>query len=259
MKNNAGWDESNKFAEYYDKMTGHKDYVLECDRIEKVIRSHLKSRPDKVLDAGCGTGSHAIELAKRGYTVYGFDVAEAMIEQAIKKDKEKIVRFAKGDIKDYRGRGFDVITALFNVVNYLPDYREFAGFLKDVHDSLDPKGIFIFDSWNALAVAKEKPTTKLRIFDIKEGRIFRYAEPKTDMLKQQTSITYNCLVIKKGMLADEFTSTHVMKFYTPQQTLNALKDAGFETLKTCAGLEHDKEAGETDWIITYVATPKEGD
>lgn len=37
---------------------------------------------DPVLDAGCGSGDHAIALAERGLHVVGVDVVEAAIEQA---------------------------------------------------------------------------------------------------------------------------------------------------------------------------------
>jgi len=40
-----------------------------------------------VLDIGCGTGRHAIELAKRGYCVTGVDLSAGMLSEAKKKAK----------------------------------------------------------------------------------------------------------------------------------------------------------------------------
>jgi SAM-dependent methyltransferase len=41
--------------------------------------------PDELLDAGCGTGRYASELAARGFTVSGFDCSAEMIEMARKR------------------------------------------------------------------------------------------------------------------------------------------------------------------------------
>ena len=38
-----------------------------------------------VLDVGCGTGRHAVELARRSYAVTGLDLSAGMLEQARKK------------------------------------------------------------------------------------------------------------------------------------------------------------------------------
>lgn len=41
-----------------------------------------------ILDVGCGTGRHSIELARRGYAVTGIDLSEGMLEQAKKSARE---------------------------------------------------------------------------------------------------------------------------------------------------------------------------
>jgi cyclopropane fatty-acyl-phospholipid synthase-like methyltransferase len=45
--------------------------------------AHLQLEPDqRILDMGCGTGRHALELARRGYRVTGVDLSDGMLAQA---------------------------------------------------------------------------------------------------------------------------------------------------------------------------------
>lgn len=39
------------------------------------------------IDAGCGTGGHAIQLVKRNYNVVGFDLSKMIIEKARKNQR----------------------------------------------------------------------------------------------------------------------------------------------------------------------------
>jgi SAM-dependent methyltransferase len=57
----------------------------EADLIEALLR---ESGGTRVLDAGCGTGRVAIELAARGFSVVGVDVDPAMLSAARAKNPE---------------------------------------------------------------------------------------------------------------------------------------------------------------------------
>ena len=54
----------------------------------------------EILDAGCGTGRYAIELARRGYVVHGIDLSADLIEVAMRANGQvhRGVSFAVGDI-----------------------------------------------------------------------------------------------------------------------------------------------------------------
>jgi 2-polyprenyl-3-methyl-5-hydroxy-6-metoxy-1,4-benzoquinol methylase len=58
------------YAQKYDNECFVQGTLGECDFIEQEI-NHNKSV--KILDIGCGTGRHTIELTKRGYGVTGID------------------------------------------------------------------------------------------------------------------------------------------------------------------------------------------
>ena len=55
----------------YDNEIFTQGTIGECDFIEIEIKSNKNL---KILDIGCGTGRHSIELTKRGYQVTGIDL-----------------------------------------------------------------------------------------------------------------------------------------------------------------------------------------
>jgi len=73
------------YARKYDEEVFVRGTLGECDFIEKEI-SHDKSI--RILDVGCGTGRHVIELANRGYNVTGIDLSEAQLARAREKAEE---------------------------------------------------------------------------------------------------------------------------------------------------------------------------
>lgn len=74
-----------------------------------------------VLDAGCGTGEHALLLAGRGQRVTGVDLSRTAVAKAREKAHERglVVSFEVGDLLTMRlpQRAFDTVTdcGLFHV------------------------------------------------------------------------------------------------------------------------------------------------
>jgi 2-polyprenyl-3-methyl-5-hydroxy-6-metoxy-1,4-benzoquinol methylase len=70
--------------------------------------------PAAVLDAGCGTGRVAIELARHGIDVVGIDVDESMIAEARRRAPE--LEWIEADLATVAlGRHFDVVVLAGNV------------------------------------------------------------------------------------------------------------------------------------------------
>lgn len=70
------------YAETYDREEFTRGTIGECDFIEKEIHY---DKTKKILDIGCGTGRHSVELSKRGYSVTGIDLSETQLRRARQK------------------------------------------------------------------------------------------------------------------------------------------------------------------------------
>lgn len=71
-------------------------------------------RPETVLDAGCGTGRVAIELARRGIAVTGVDRDPSML--AVARERGSGIEWIQGDLaKLDLGRTFSVVLLAGNV------------------------------------------------------------------------------------------------------------------------------------------------
>ncbi len=81
------WYESlfENYGEKYENESFAQGTLGECDFIENEIDFN---KTLKIIDIGCGTGRHSIELAKRGYSITGIDLSESMLQRARKKAKQ---------------------------------------------------------------------------------------------------------------------------------------------------------------------------
>ena len=82
----------------YDNEIFTQGTIGECDFIESEIAYNKQFR---ILDIGCGTGRHSIELTKRGYQVTGIDLSDSQLHRAREKAAEQnlLVDFQKHDAR----------------------------------------------------------------------------------------------------------------------------------------------------------------
>ena len=81
--------------------------------------------PRAVLDAGCGTGRVAVELARRGLDVVGVDLDPSMLDVA--RSKAPDLTWVQGDLATVDlGRTFDAVVLAGNVMIFLARGTEAA-------------------------------------------------------------------------------------------------------------------------------------
>lgn len=87
----------------------------EADLVAWLLADRPASPPPRVLDAGCGTGRVAIELADRGFEVVGIDVDRSMLDRA--RLKAPTLPWHLGDLTDPIPDGpYDLIVMAGNVL-----------------------------------------------------------------------------------------------------------------------------------------------
>jgi 2-polyprenyl-3-methyl-5-hydroxy-6-metoxy-1,4-benzoquinol methylase len=139
------------YAKKYDDESFTKGTIGEVDFIEKEINYNKSFR---ILDIGCGTGRHSIELAKRGYNVVGIDLSESMLKRAKEKAKNENVEvdFIQADARHLNfNNKFDLAIMLCEGAFPLMETDEMNyAILQNAATALKQNGKLIFTTLNGL-------------------------------------------------------------------------------------------------------------
>lgn len=150
---NKQWYETlfENYGKAYDNEVFTQGTLGECDFIEQEIGYEKSMR---ILDVGCGTGRHSIELTKRGYTVMGIDLSESQLARAKEKAISNGLRidFRKHDARNLPfNEEFDRAIMLCEGGFPLMETDEMNfEILRNVTRALTNQGKFIFTTLNGL-------------------------------------------------------------------------------------------------------------
>lgn len=219
-----------KYADAYDLLYQDKDYKRECDFIEELFGKY-DYQPATILDLGCGTGNHALILAKRGYKVTGIDRAVNMLEIASGKAEaaDTCVEFIEGDITNILlDKKFDAVVSMFAVMSYQVTNAAIAAVCKQAKDALIPGGIFVFDCWHGPGVFADKPTTRLKEVDSINGqKIIRFSEPEIDFINHIVKVNFRFWKIENGEIS-KTRESHLMRFFFRRKSNIISKSQGLK-------------------------------
>jgi SAM-dependent methyltransferase len=149
MSENTPWHERDAFweetAPFLFSPERRKAAVGE---VETILRL-LELKPGMaVLDLGCGVGRHALELARRGFTVTGVDRTKAYLKIAAEEAERDglMVEFVRDDMRSFRREGaYDAVLSLFTSFGYFDDADDDARIIANVFASLKVGGTFLID------------------------------------------------------------------------------------------------------------------
>ena len=97
----------------------------------------------KVLDIGCGAGSHALYLQERKFEVTAIDKSEGATKTCELRGVRKVLHC---DFYDFEGEGFDTILLLMNGLGLAERVDQMNRFLSHLASLLMPRGQILIDS-----------------------------------------------------------------------------------------------------------------
>ena len=209
------------YAEGYDREAFTQGTLGEVDFIEAEAGG---DRRKKILDVGCGTGRHAVELAKRGYEVTGLDLSETQLRKARAKAAEAgvKVKFIQADARNFRvDTPFDLAIMICEGAFPLMETDEMNfQILKNITRALKPDGKLIFTTLSALFPLYHSVKDFLNAADQRiEGNTFDLMTFRDHSRLESVDDDGRL----KTLVCDE-------RYYTPSEITWLLESLGFRTI-----------------------------
>jgi ubiquinone/menaquinone biosynthesis C-methylase UbiE len=193
-----------EYAPKYKNESYVKNTTAEVDFLLEELNLPAGS---KILDIGCGTGRHSLELARRGFQITGIDISQNMLKEAKKvRDREELpAKFICADAVDFSlNEKFDGCICLcegaFGLLSSQEDpfTRDFR-ILRNIYRVLHPQAKFVLTALNGLRMIR-----KYSEKDVDEGRFDPVGIVEIYPLQQNLANAPADIMIKeKGFLATE--------------------------------------------------------
>jgi len=223
------------YAAYYDLLYRDKDYPGEARYVQSLLRRQGVSEGD-IIELGCGTGKHAEQLGRLGFSVQGLDLSPSMVDIARKRIPSDLAPRLKFDVGDARSarlnRKFDAAISLFHVASYQTTNEDLAGMFATAAAHLQTGGIFVFDFWYGPGVLTDPPVERVKNLEDGVIQVTRKARPTLRPSDNVVDVHYHVLVKqnRNGMVA-EIEETHSMRYLFLPEIRWMLQGAGMELLQ----------------------------
>ena len=223
----------------------------ECDVITAWLIQRRVLPGASVLDAGCGTGRYAIELARRGYVVDGIDLSPELIGVARRSMVPRLgsVSFAVADLLTLKTDQYDAILCRGVLNDVLTDVARMAIFDRFAQ-ALRPDGVLILDvrEWEASALRKAREPVFRKRVSTERGELTFTSTTSLDPEERRLLIAEQHVLVDEGQ-EREANYQFVMRCWTAEELRLALERSSFERVAYYGAYDSQVEPGATDRLV----------
>jgi SAM-dependent methyltransferase len=205
----------------------------------------------EILDAGCGTGRYAIELARRGYVVRGVDLSPELVDIATRAigDSTGRLSFGVGDIAHLPTSRYAAILCR-GVLNDIIDDASRGAVFRAFAEALQSNGVLILDvrEWGASLERKTREPLFRKRVSTDRGELTFTSVTALDPENRQLMISERHKLIEEG--AERISDYHfVMRCWAKEELDALLARDGFGKVSCFGAYDVGVAAGATDRLV----------
>jgi SAM-dependent methyltransferase len=201
-------------AARYDLIYADKPYAEEAAFVARLLEQHGPGS-GRLLDLACGTGRHAREFARMGWTVTGIDYSAELLEAARRNAPD--VEFRHQDMRELElgDERFDAITCLFDSIGYPQTDHGVLATLSGAAAHLSPEGALAVDFLHAPALIRHAAPARVRRWEREAGELVRISETRLDLERDVMHVSYELFDLDAdGALREHWIEEHANRFFT---------------------------------------------
>ena len=238
-----------EYAPFYDGSGQLRFAVLMGQYLRELLDRHpVIGR--RALDVACGTGTLALLLAEDGWDVTGLDSSAAMLDQADAKAENMAtcgsVTFVQGDMRELRienvelnpelvtdrsvsqfsilNSQFNLVTCVYDSLNYLLEERELAACFAGMARVLAPGGLLVADMNTRYFLEYDWGTCEV----IEQAGLVQVSQSYFDPATECSTMVLSCFAGDDRRGYTRFDETHIERAYAPDVVERLLRSAGLE-------------------------------
>jgi 2-polyprenyl-3-methyl-5-hydroxy-6-metoxy-1,4-benzoquinol methylase len=224
----------------------------QCDFIEDALARRGITNGGRILDAGCGVGSHATELARRGYVVSGIDLSPQFITEARRRAGKTPppVSFSVGDVLDLpAATAYDAILCR-GVLNDLLDEPSRRGAFRSFAGALRPSGVLILDvrDWGATLRRKTQEPVFEKSVETPRGHLTFRSVTRLDQQTRRLLVSERHTLQNRGAVSIS-TYDFRMRCWTREELQENITEAGLTRVEYWGAYDRDVPAGASDRVV----------